>query len=124
MTAETGPDWEPVLHHAAAVVTDRGGRTCHAAIVSRELGIPCVVGTELGTQVLETGQEVTVSCAEGDVGNVYEGRVEFDCESIDPATLPTPRVPLMLNVGNPEPAFLLDSFRRSVWASPGWSLWC
>jgi pyruvate, water dikinase len=107
VTAETGPDWEPVLHHAAAVVTDRGGRTCHAAIVSRELGIPCVVGTELGTEVLETGQEVTVSCAEGDVGNVYEGRVEFECESIDPATLPTPRVPLMLNVGNPERAFLL-----------------
>jgi pyruvate,water dikinase len=107
VTAETGPDWEPVLHQAAAVVTDRGGRTCHAAIVSRELGIPCIVGTDLGTQVLETGQEVTVSCAEGDVGHVYEGRVEFERELIDPASLPTPRVPLMLNVGNPERAFLL-----------------
>jgi pyruvate,water dikinase len=107
VTGETGPDWEPVLHHAAAVVTDHGGRTCHAAIVSRELGIPCVVGSELGTHVLETGQEVTVSCAEGDLGHVYEGRIEFERESIDPATLPTPRVPLMLNVGNPERAFLL-----------------
>jgi len=107
VTAETGPDWEPVLHQAAAVVTDRGGRTCHAAIVSRELGIPCVVGTDLGTQLLETGQEVTVSCAEGDVGHVYEGRVEFERELIDPTSLPTPRVPLMLNVGNPERAFLL-----------------
>ena len=103
----TDPDWEPVLKHAAAVVTDHGGRTCHAAIVSRELGIPCVVGTGNATTALVTGDEVTVSCAEGDEGKIYAGRVEFDRAEIDPAKLPEPRVPVMLNVGNPENAFLL-----------------
>jgi len=103
----TDPDWEPVLARAAAVVTDQGGRTCHAAIVSRELGIPCVVGTEDATHVLSTGQEVTVSCAEGDEGRVYEGAVPFVREVIDPATLPAPSVPVMLNVGNPENALML-----------------
>jgi pyruvate,water dikinase len=103
----TDPDWEPVLRKAAAVVTEHGGRTCHAAIVSRELGIPCVVGTGNATEALHTGDEVTVSCAEGDDGRVYAGRVEFDRSEIDPAKLPEPRVPVMLNVGNPENAFLL-----------------
>ncbi|HEU4647699.1 MAG TPA: phosphoenolpyruvate synthase [Gemmatimonadales bacterium] len=103
----TDPDWEPVLKQAAAVVTDEGGRTCHAAIVSRELGIPCVVGTATATHTLGTGQEVTVSCAEGDEGRVYEGRVAFEHSELDPATLPAPRVPLMLNVGDPERAFHL-----------------
>jgi pyruvate,water dikinase len=101
----TDPDWEPVLRRAAAVVTDHGGRTCHAAIVSREIGIPCVVGTGDATRVLETGREVTVSCAESDEGRVYDGRLEFASEVIDPATLPEPPVPLMLNVANPEIAF-------------------
>ena len=101
------PDWEPVLKAAAAVVTDEGGRTCHAAIVARELGIPCVVGTVTGTRTLATGQEVTISCAEGDDGKVYAGVVLFDREEIDPATLPTPAVPLMLNLANPERAFYL-----------------
>jgi len=103
----TDPDWEPVLAKAAAVVTDQGGRTCHAAIVSRELGIPCVVGTGNATAELSAAQEVTVSCAEGDEGKIYAGRVEFDREQIDPASLPEPRLPVMLNVGNPENAFLL-----------------
>ena len=107
VAAMTDPDWEPVLRRAAAVVTDHGGRTCHAAIVSRELGIPCVVGTGDATRVLETGREVTVSCAEGDEGRVYDGNVAFDHEEIDPESLPVPRVPLMLNVGNPENAFAL-----------------
>jgi len=107
VTAETGPDWEPILHDAVAVVTDKGGRTCHAAIVSRELGIPCVVGTEGATWQLRDGQEVTVSCAEGDEGHVYAGALPFDREEIDPRTLPLPKVPLMLNVGNPERAFWL-----------------
>jgi pyruvate,water dikinase len=101
----TDPDWEPVLQRAAAVVTDHGGRTCHAAIVSRELGISCVVGAEDATRTLHTGDVVTVSCAEGDEGKVYEGLVAFDREEIDPDTLPEPRVPVMLNVGNPELAF-------------------
>ncbi|HEX9704261.1 MAG TPA: phosphoenolpyruvate synthase [Gemmatimonadales bacterium] len=104
----TDPDWEPVLRQAAAVVTDEGGRTCHAAIVSRELGTPCVVGTGKGTQVLQTGDEVTVSCAEGDDGRVYEGTLAFEREEIDPTTLPAPPVPLMLNVANPENAFQLS----------------
>ena len=103
----TDPDWQPVLARAAAVVTDEGGRTCHAAIVSRELGIPCVVGTGIATRTLVDGQKVTVSCAEGDDGRIYAGRVDFERETIDPATLPVPRVPLMLNLGNPERAFHL-----------------
>ncbi|MGE5186326.1 MAG: phosphoenolpyruvate synthase [Acidobacteriota bacterium] len=103
----TDPDWEPVLARAAAVVTDQGGRTCHAAIVSRELGIPCVVGTGDATRKLATGELVTVSCAEGTEGHVYAGAVGFVREVIDPATLPKPRVPVMLNVGNPDRAFQL-----------------
>jgi pyruvate,water dikinase len=87
----TDPDWEPVLARVAAVVTDEGGRTCHAAIVSRELGLPCVVGTERATRTLVDGQEITVSCAEGDDGRVYAGRVEFDRTEIDLTTLPKPR---------------------------------
>ncbi len=101
----TDPDWEPVLRKAAAVVTDQGGRTCHAAIISRELGIPCVVGTHDATSVLRTGETVTVSCAEGDDGRVYAGQIEFERREIDPTTLPTPSVPVMLNVANPESAF-------------------
>jgi pyruvate, water dikinase len=103
----TDPDWEPVLKRAGAVVTDQGGRTCHAAIVSRELGIPCVVGTGHATRDLTDGQEVTVSCAEGDEGRVYQGRVPYIREEVDLAGLPTPRIPVMLNVGNPESAFHL-----------------
>jgi pyruvate, water dikinase len=103
----TDPDWEPVLKGAAAVVTDEGGRTCHAAIVARELGIPCVVGTVRGTHTLKDGQEITISCAEGDEGKVYAGRVPFEREEIDPTTLPTPAVPLMLNLANPDRAFYL-----------------
>lgn len=103
----TDPDWEPVLKRAAAVITDEGGRTCHAAIVSRELGIPCVVGTVQATEVLATAGRVTVSCAEGDDGKVYEGDVTFERTEIDPATLPVPRVPLMLNLANPDRAFHL-----------------
>jgi pyruvate,water dikinase len=101
----TDPDWEPVLERAAAVVTDQGGRTCHAAIISRELGLPCVVGCGTATQALKDGSEVTVSCAEGDEGRVYEGRVPFERTEIDPATLPRSRVPLMVNLADPDRAF-------------------
>jgi pyruvate,water dikinase len=104
VAAMTDPDWEPVLRRAGAVVTDHGGRTCHAAIVSRELGIPCVVGTGCGTSVLEDGQRVTVSC-EVEEGRVYEGILDFERQETDPAELPEPRVPLMLNVADPERAF-------------------
>ncbi|HEU4429983.1 MAG TPA: phosphoenolpyruvate synthase [Myxococcota bacterium] len=107
VTTETGPDWEPILHRAGAVVTDRGGRTSHAAIVSRELGIPCVVGTDDASRALRDGQRVTVSCAEGEEGRVYEGELPFERETIAPADLPQPRVPLQLNVGSPERAFQL-----------------
>lgn len=103
----TDPDWEPVLRKAAAVVTDQGGRTCHAAIISRELGIPCVVGTHDGSTSLQAGQQVTVSCAEGDEGHVYAGKLAFQRSEVDALSLPTPRVPVMLNVANPESAFQL-----------------
>ncbi|MGE5686251.1 MAG: phosphoenolpyruvate synthase [Gemmatimonadota bacterium] len=103
----TDPDWEPVLKRAAAVVTDEGSRSCHAAIVSRELGIPCVVGTERASRMLTDGMEVTISCAEGEEGRVYDGAVPFEHEEIDPATLPTSPIPLMLNVGEPDRAFHL-----------------
>jgi pyruvate,water dikinase len=103
----TDPDWEPVLARAAALVTDQGGRTCHAAIVSRELGLPCVVGTGKGSRVLRDGDLVTVSCAEGDEGRVYEGELPVERDEIDPATLPEPPVPLMLNLANPDQAFQL-----------------
>jgi len=103
----TDPDWEPIMKRAAAIVTDRGGRTCHAAIVSRELGVPCVVGTGNGTEVLPDGQVVTVSCAEGETGSVYRGAVLFERRQVDLAALPKPATRVMLNVGNPGEAFRL-----------------
>jgi pyruvate,water dikinase len=103
----TDPDWEPILRKAAAVVTEHGGRTCHAAIVARESGIPCVVGAADATTVLLDGVEVTVSCAEGEEGRVYEGKLEFAVEHVEPSSMPAPRVPLMLNLANPENAFPL-----------------
>ncbi|MDX1733564.1 MAG: phosphoenolpyruvate synthase [Halioglobus sp.] len=108
VTAMTDPDWEPILKKAAAIVTDRGGRTCHAAIVSRELGIPCVVGTENGTASLVDGQPVTVSCAEGETGVVMEGVLPFDREEIDAGDLPPTKTKIYANVGNPEQAFKLS----------------
>jgi pyruvate,water dikinase len=105
VTDITDPDWEPVMKIASAIVTNRGGRTCHAAIVARELGIPAVVGCETATQVITTGQEITVSCAEGDAGHVYEGLREFRVETIDLADQRRPRTKIMMNVGNPEQAF-------------------
>ncbi len=101
----TDPDWEPVMARARAIVTDQGGRTCHAAIVSRELGVPCIVGSRTATSELRTGEDVTVSCAEGEQGTVYEGTLAFERHVVDPAELPRPRVPVMLNVGSPELAF-------------------
>ncbi len=105
VTEMTDPDWEPIMKFASAIVTDKGGRTCHAAIVSREMGVPAVVGTGNATEVLMTGQDVTVSCAEGDVGYVYDGILEYDVERVDLKDLPRPRTKIMMNLGNPEEAF-------------------
>ena len=103
----TDPDWEPIMKRAAAIVTDRGGRTCHAAIVSRELGVPCVVGTGNGTELLPDGQVVTVSCAEGETGAVYAGALSVERRQVDLAAMPRTRTRVMLNVGNPGEAFRL-----------------
>ena len=101
----TDPDWEPVMRRVAAIVTDQGGRTAHAAIVSREFGIPCIVGAGDATQRLTTGQEVTVCCSEGSEGHVYEGRLRFGTEEIDAASVPATRTKIMLTVGDPSQAF-------------------
>ncbi len=106
VTDITDPDWEPVMKIAAAIVTNRGGRTCHAAIVARELGIPAVVGCGDATHALTTGQEVTVSCAEGDDGFIYEGIQAFSQETIDLSTLTKPKTHIMLNLANPSLAFV------------------
>ncbi len=108
VTEMTDPDWEPVMKRAAAVVTDRGGRTCHAAIVSRELGIPAIVGTGTGTSSIKTGDDVTVSCAEGEEGFVYRGRLPVRVERTNLADLPRPRTHMMMNVANPAEAFSLS----------------
>jgi pyruvate, water dikinase len=101
----TDPDWEPVMKRAAAIVTNRGGRTCHAAIIARELGIPAVVGCVDATQTIRDGDPVTVSCAEGDTGVVYEGQLAFEQQRIELDALPKPPVRIMMNVGNPDRAF-------------------
>jgi pyruvate, water dikinase len=101
----TDPDWEPVMKRAAAIVTNRGGRTCHAAIIARELGIPAVVGCGDATTAIQAGQEVTVSCAEGDTGFVYEGILGFEQQVIELDHMPPAPVKIMMNVGNPERAF-------------------
>ncbi len=101
----TDPNWEPVMKRASAIVTNRGGRTCHAAIIARELGIPAIVGCGDATAVLEEGETVTVSCAEGDTGHVYRGRLDFEVSSQDMGSLPPLELKVMMNVGNPELAF-------------------
>lgn len=104
----TSPDWEPVMKTAAAIVTNRGGRTCHAAIVSRELGIPAIVGTREATETIRTGEEVTVSCAEGDDGKVYHGLLPFHIDRISLSNLKRPKTRIMMNLGNPDQAFSLS----------------
>ena len=105
VTDMTDPNWEPVMKVAAAIVTNRGGRTCHAAIIARELGIPAVVGCGEATRRLKDGQQVTVSCAEGDTGNVYEGLIAFEVSSRSRGEMPRIPVKITMNVGNPELAF-------------------
>ncbi len=105
----TTPDWEPIMKTAAGIVTNKGGRTCHAAIVSRELGIPAVVGTDNGFEVIKDGQEITVCCAEGETGNIYDGILDFSIDETDLGNLARPKTEIMMNLGNPDQAFSLSS---------------
>ena len=108
VTDKTDPDWQPIMKQAAAIITNRGGRTCHAAIVSRELGVPAIVGTRDASETLVDGQMVTVSCAEGDVGVVLEGELSFEIERTDLKSVAHPRTKIMMNLANPEQAFALS----------------
>jgi pyruvate,water dikinase len=105
VTDITSPDWEPIMKIASAIITNRGGRTCHAAIIARELGIPAVIGCDDATAKIETGIQVTVCCAEGDTGKVYRGDIPFHIEQTNLANLPRPKTKIMLNLGNPDLAF-------------------
>jgi len=104
VTDMTDPDWEPIMKIASAIVTNHGGRTCHAAIISRELGIPCIIGTGNATEVIKTGQEITVDCSEG-VGRIYQGLLKYRVDSLKMDELPRPKTKIMMNVGVPEKAF-------------------
>jgi pyruvate,water dikinase len=108
VTQMTDPDWEPIMKIASGIVTDRGGRTCHAAIISRELGIPCVVGTSNGSEILKDYRSATVSCSEGETGLVFEGILDFKVERYDMEHLEKPQTKIMMNVGDPENAFHLS----------------
>ncbi len=105
VTEMTDPDWEPIMKIAAAIVTNSGGRTCHAAIVSRELGIPCVVGTRNATEVIKNGKDVTVNCAEGEEGYVYEGLLDFEVKKTNIGKIKKPKVKIMMNLAEPDQAF-------------------
>ena len=105
VTEMTDPDWEPIMKKASAIITNKGGRTCHAAIVAREMGVPAIVGTENGTELLFNNEEFTVSCAEGDVGKVYEGLLTFKLKKTKLDNLPITKIPIMLNVASPDLAF-------------------
>jgi pyruvate,water dikinase len=109
VTNKTDPDWEPIMKKASAIITNQGGRTCHAAIIAREMGIPAIVGCGNATEVIHTGQPVTVSCAEGEAGKVYAGLVPFEAVETPLQDLPRPRTQILMNVGNPEEAFSLAS---------------
>jgi pyruvate,water dikinase len=109
VTNKTDPDWEPIMKKASAIVTNAGGRTCHAAIIAREMGIPAIVGCGDATKVLKTGQEVTISCSEGEEGKVYEGLVPFEVQETALDNLPKTHTKILMNVGNPEEAFGLSA---------------
>jgi pyruvate,water dikinase len=108
VTEMTDPDWEPIMKIASAIVTNRGGRTCHAAIISRELGIPCVVGTVTSTDKIKTGQNITVDCSEGDEGKVYDGLLDFEVHTLDLQAMAQPKTHVMVNIGDPSQAFELS----------------
>lgn len=105
MTDITDPDWEPIMKIASAIVTNRGGRTCHAAIISRELGIPCVVGTNTGTESIPDGQAITVDCSSGNEGKVYEGALKFQIKEVNLTDLPKTKTHITMNIGTPDQAF-------------------
>ncbi|MBW3011007.1 phosphoenolpyruvate synthase [Candidatus Woesearchaeota archaeon] len=107
VTEMTDPDWEPIMKIASAIVTDHGGRTCHAAIIARELGIPCIVGTENATHSVKTGEKVTVACSEGEVGRIYSGFLKYKIDKIDLKKVPKTKTKIMMNVGTPDRAFEL-----------------
>lgn len=109
VTERTDPDWEPIMKKASAIVTNSGGRTCHAAIIARELGVPAIVGSTNGTEILKTGQEITVSCAEPEEGQVYPGILPFEVNSVPLENLPRTRTQILMNVGNPQEAFSLSA---------------
>ncbi len=109
VTDKTDPDWEPIMKRASAIITNQGGRTCHAAIIARELGVPAIVGCGNATEILKSGQEVTVSCAEGDEGQVYAGLLPFEVQEIPLQDLPRTRTQILMNVGNPQEAFSLSA---------------
>jgi pyruvate,water dikinase len=109
VTNKTDPDWEPIMKKASAIVTNQGGRTCHAAIIAREMGIPAIVGCGDATEVLKTGQEVTICCSQGDEGRVYRGLLPFEVQETTLENLPRTRTQILMNVGNPEQAFSLAS---------------
>ncbi|MEG4441166.1 phosphoenolpyruvate synthase [Microcoleus sp. AT9_B5] len=109
VTNKTDPDWEPIMKKASAIVTNSGGRTCHAAIIAREMGIPAIVGTGDATQILKNHQEITVSCSEGDEGKVYAGLLPFEIQETAIENLPRTRTQILMNVGNPEEAFGLSA---------------
>lgn len=108
VTTMTDPAWEPIMKKAAAIVTERGGRTCHSAIISRELGIPCIVGTGNATEKIKNGMEITVSCAEGDIGNVYYGKIDYKVTKIKIRDDVRPKTQIMMNVGDPDHAFVVS----------------
>ena len=108
VTAMTDPAWEPIMKRASAIVTERGGRTCHSAIISRELGIPCIVGNGDSTEKIRTGTDVTVSCAEGDRGNVYYGKIDFKIEKQKITDKERPKTQILMNVGDPDHAFAVS----------------
>ena len=113
VTDMTDPDWEPVMKRASAIITNRGGRTCHAAIIARELGVPAIVGTGNATELLQNNSEVTASCAEGDTGKVYQGKLDFEHTFSEVGNLPEIPVKIMMNVGNPSRAFDFASIPNS-----------
>ncbi|BAZ25167.1 phosphoenolpyruvate synthase [Kalymmatonema gypsitolerans NIES-4073] len=109
ITDRTDPDWEPIMKRASAVITNQGGRTCHAAIIARELGVPAIVGCGNATEVLKNGQEITVSCAEGEEGRVYAGLLPFEVKEVPLENLPRTRTQILMNVGNPQEALSLSA---------------